>query len=217
MERSKEQIVETIAKRVAKDFKDGNLINLGIGMPVMATKYIPSNINVILQSENGMLRMGVMPESGKENPRITNAGGQPSSIKEGGMFFDSAFSFSLIRGGHVDITVLGALEVDEVGNLANWIIPGKLVPGMGGAMDLVNGVKKVIIVMEHTDKNGKSKVKKQCTLPLTGTKVVNRLITELGVFDFENGVMKLVELQPGATLEELKEKTEASFINCLKG
>lgn len=217
MERTKEQITEIIIKRVAKDFKDGNLINLGIGMPVMATKYIPENVNVILQSENGMLKMGAMPKQGEENPRITTAGGQPSSIQEGGMFFDSAFSFSLIRGGHVDITVLGALEVDEVGNLANWIIPGKLVPGMGGAMDLVNGVKKVIIVMEHTDKNGNSKVKKQCTLPLTGAKVVDRLITELGVFDFEDGVMKLVELQEGATLEELEAKTEANFVNCLKG
>lgn len=217
MERTKEQIIEIIIKRVAKDFKDGNLINLGIGMPVMATKYIPENVNVILQSENGMLKMGAMPKKGDENPRITTAGGQPSSIQEGGMFFDSAFSFSLIRGGHVDITVLGALEVDEVGNLANWIIPGKLVPGMGGAMDLVNGVKKVIIVMEHTDKNGNSKVKKQCSLPLTGAKVVDRLITELGVFDFEDGVMKLVELQEGATLEELEAKTEAHFINCLKG
>lgn len=217
MERTKEQIIEIIIKRVAKDFKDGNLINLGIGMPVMATKYIPDNVNVILQSENGMLKMGAMPKQGDENPRITTAGGQPSSIQEGGMFFDSAFSFSLIRGGHVDITVLGALEVDEVGNLANWIIPGKLVPGMGGAMDLVNGVKKVIIVMEHTDKNGNSKVKKQCSLPLTGAKVVDRLITELGVFDFEDGVMKLVELQEGATLEELEAKTEAHFINCLKG
>ncbi len=217
MERTKEQIVELITKRVAQDFKDGMLVNLGIGMPVMATKYIPKGINVVLQSENGMLGMGAMPEKGKENPRITTAGGQPSSINEGGMFFDSAFSFSLIRGGHVDITVLGALEVDEEGNLANWIIPGKLVPGMGGAMDLVNGVKKVIITMEHTDKSGASKIKKRCSLPLTGVRCVNRLITELAVFDFENGKMKLVELQEGATLQEVQEKTEASFINCLKG
>lgn len=217
MQRTKEQIVELITKRVAKDFKDGMLVNLGIGMPVMATKYIPKGINVILQSENGMLGMGAMPEKGKENPRITTAGGQPSSIVEGGMFFDSAFSFSLIRGGHVDITVLGALQVDEEGNLANWIIPGKLVPGMGGAMDLVNGVKKVIITMEHTDKAGNSKIKKKCSLPLTGVKCVDRLITELAVFDFKNGKMKLVELQPGATLEEVSAKTEAVFENCLKG
>lgn len=216
MERTKEQIVELITKRVAKDFKDGYLVNLGIGMPVMATKYIPKGMNVILQSENGMLGMGAMPSKGEENPRITTAGGQPSSINEGGMFFDSAFSFSLIRGGHVDITVLGALEVDEEGNLANWIIPGKLVPGMGGAMDLVNGVKKVIITMEHTDKNGASKIKKKCSLPLTGVRCVNRLITELAVFDFENGKMKLVELQEGATLEEVQAKTEATFQNCLE-
>lgn len=216
MERTKEQIVELITKRVAKDFKDGYLVNLGIGMPVMATKYIPKGMNVILQSENGMLGMGAMPQKGDENPRITTAGGQPSSINEGGMFFDSAFSFSLIRGGHVDITVLGALEVDEEGNLANWIIPGKLVPGMGGAMDLVNGVKKVIITMEHTDKNGVSKIKKKCSLPLTGVRCVNRLITELAVFDFENGKMKLVELQEGATLEEVQSKTEAAFENCLE-
>ncbi|WP_275542663.1 3-oxoacid CoA-transferase subunit B [Helicobacter monodelphidis] len=202
-------MVETIVKRVAKEFKDGDLINLGIGMPVQASNYIPKGVNIILQSENGMLGMGATPT--EKNPRITNAGGQASSIMEGGMFFDSAFSFSLIRGGHVDITVLGALEVDESGNLANWIIPGKLVPGMGGAMDLVNGVKKVIITMEHTDKNGNSKLKKQCTLPLTGKSCVDMVITELGVFSFENGKLKLIEVQEGSSLEEIKANTEANF------
>lgn len=210
---SKEEIVALIVKRVAKDFKDGDLVNLGIGMPTQAANYLPSGVEIIMQSENGMLKMG--PAPAEKNPRVTNAGGQASSILEGGMFFDSSFSFGLIRGGHVDITVLGGLEVDEQGNLANWIIPGKLVPGMGGAMDLVNGTKKVIVVMEHTDKNGNSKLKKTCSLPLTGAKCVNRVITELGVFDFEDGKMKLVELQGEATLEEVKAKTEASFEVCI--
>ncbi|RAX52062.1 succinyl-CoA--3-ketoacid-CoA transferase [Helicobacter sp. 16-1353] len=211
MERTKEQVTTTIIKRVAKEFKDGNLVNLGIGMPELASNYIPEGVHIILQSENGMLGMGGMPTEENKNPRITTAGGKASSIKEGGMFFDSAFSFSLIRGGHVDITVLGALEVDENGNLANWIIPGKLVPGMGGAMDLVNGVKKVIIAMEHTDKNGNSKLKKACSLPLTGAKCVDMVVTELGVFEFENGKMKLIEIQPDSSLEEIQAKTEAKF------
>lgn len=211
----KEQIIEIIAKRVAKEFKDGDLVNLGIGMPTQVSNYIPEGINIYLQSENGMLKMGPTPNKEQENSRITTAGGAPSSILEGGMFFDSAFSFSLIRGGFVDITVLGALEVDSEGNLANWIIPGKLVPGMGGAMDLVNGVKKVIIMMEHTDKYGKSKLKKQCTLPLTGTRCVDLLITELGIFSFKEGKCKLMELQPNVSLEEVKAKTEADFEICL--
>ena len=210
---SKEEVVALIAKRVSKDFKNGDLVNLGIGMPTQAVNYLPDGIQIIMQSENGMLKMGPTPE--QKNPRITNAGGQAASILEGGMFFDSSFSFGLIRGGHVDITVLGGLEVDEQGNLANWIIPGKLVPGMGGAMDLVNGTKKVIVVMEHTDKNGNSKIKKSCSLPLTGAKCVNRVITELAVFDFVDNKMKLVELQGDATLDEVKAKTEASFEVCL--
>ncbi|MDE5602796.1 MAG: 3-oxoacid CoA-transferase subunit B [Helicobacter sp.] len=211
----REQIIELIAKRVAKEFKDGDLVNLGIGMPTQVSNYIPEGINIYLQSENGMLKMGPTPNKGQENNRITTAGGSPSSILEGGMFFDSAFSFSLIRGGHVDITVLGALEVDSEGNLANWIIPGKLVPGMGGAMDLVNGVKKVIIMMEHTDKYGNSKFKKQCTLPLTGTKCVDLLVTELGIFSFKEGKCTLIELQPNVSLEEIQAKTEADFEICL--
>lgn len=211
----REQIIELIAKRVAKEFKDGDLVNLGIGMPTQVSNYIPEGINIYLQSENGMLKMGPTPNKGQENNRITTAGGSPSSILEGGMFFDSAFSFSLIRGGHVDITVLGALEVDSEGNLANWIIPGKLVPGMGGAMDLVNGVKKVIIMMEHTDKYGNSKFKKQCTLPLTGTKCVDLLVTELGIFSFKEGKCTLIELQPNVNLEEIQAKTEADFEICL--
>ncbi len=212
---SKEELVALLAKRVAKDFKDGDLVNLGIGMPTQACNYIPEGVSIILQSENGMLMMGKAASESERNPRITNAGGQCVTILQGGMFFDSSFSFGLIRGGHVDITVLGGLEVDQNANLANWIIPGKLVPGMGGAMDLVNGTKKVIVIMEHTDKNGNSKIKKQCSLPLTGAKCVNRLITELGVFDFENGKMKLVELQPNVNLEEIKAKTEAEFEVCL--
>lgn len=215
IELNKEQKIERIVSRVAKEFKDGDLINLGIGMPTMASNYIPKGLNVILQSENGMLKMGAMPPKGQENPRITNAGGMPSSIMDGGMFFDTAFSFSLIRGGHVDITVLGALEVDENGNLANWIIPGKLVPGMGGAMDLVNGVKKVIIAMEHTDKNGNSKIKKACSLPLTGRNCVDMIISEYCVFEFRNGKMCLIELQNGISLDDVKNATEARFEVCI--
>lgn len=213
MARTKEQIIHTIAKRVAKDFKDGDVINLGIGIPTAASSYILQAANVILQSENGILKIGeaLQSQPSDEIPQVINANWQPASVLDGGMFFDSSFSFGLIRGGHVDATVLGALEVDEQGNLANWIIPGKLVPGMGGAMDLVNGAKKVIILMEHTDKNGNSKLKKRCSLPLTGLRVVHRVITELGVFDFEDGHMKLVELQPGVSLEELRANTEASF------
>ena len=210
---SKEEIIARIAKRVAQDFKDGDLVNLGIGMPTQAVNYLPKGVNIILQSENGMLKMGPPPST--KNPRITNAGGQSVSILEGGMFFDSAFSFGLIRGGHVDISVLGGLEVDENANLANWIIPGKLVPGMGGAMDLVNGTKKVIVVMEHTDKNGNAKIKSKCTLPLTGAKCVNRIITELAVFDFKNGALQLVELQDGISLDEVRAKTEARFEVCV--
>lgn len=216
MARTKEQIVELIASRVAKDFKDGDFVNLGIGMPTKAVAYIPENVNIILQSENGMIGMGKTPLPENIDKRIFNAGGQDVTCNEGGMFFDSAYSFGLIRGGHVDITVLGGLEVDQNANLANWAVPGKFMPGMGGAMDLVNGVKEVIVVMEHCDKNGASKVKKNCSLPLTGKGVVNRLITELAVFDFEDGKMKLIEIQPGSSLEEIQEKTEAEFENCLK-
>ena len=211
MELSKEQVVERIVKRLAQEFKNGDLVNLGIGMPTKAVNYLPPGVKITLQSENGMLAMGKSQDPNTPNPRIVNAGGQQVTIEEGGMFFDSSFSFGLIRGGHVDITVLGGLEVDEKANLANWIVPGKLVPGMGGAMDLVNGTKKVIVIMEHCDKAGNSKIKKACTLPFTGVNCVDQIITELAVFEWRDGKLTLVELQEGVTVDDVKKATEADF------
>ncbi len=212
MNLSKEQVVERIVKRLAKEFKNGDLVNLGIGMPTQAVNYLPPGVKIMLQSENGMLGMGKPQDPSTPNPRIVNAGGQQMTIETGGMFFDSSFSFGLIRGGHVDITVLGGLEVDEKANLANWIVPGKLVPGMGGAMDLVNGTKKVIVIMEHCDKAGNSKIKKACSLPLTGVACVNEIITELAVFEWRNGALTLTELQEGVSVDDVKAATEAAFV-----
>ncbi len=205
-------IREMIVKRVAGFFKDGDLINLGIGMPTMVANYIPSDINVQLQSENGFIGLGPSPEAGSEDKDIVNAGAMPVTIVDGGACFDSAMSFALIRGGHVDVTVLGALEVDEKGNLANWIVPGKLVPGMGGAMDLVVGAKKVIIAMEHTTKDGSPKILKQCTLPLTAVNAVDWIVTELGVMEMTEKGIVLRELAPGVTVEDIQSKTEATLI-----
>jgi acetate CoA/acetoacetate CoA-transferase beta subunit len=198
-----------IASRIAKEMKDGDVVNLGIGLPTMIPNYLPEGCNVILQSENGYVGLG--PLVGEINPDLVDAGGKPSSILAGGAFFDSLMSFSLIRGGHVDLAVLGGLEVDEKGNLANWMIPGKLVPGMGGAMDLVVGAKKVIVAMEHTSKNGASKIVKQCSLPLTGKNVVDMIVTELAVFRVTEDGLVLEELQEGVALDTVKNKTEASF------
>lgn len=198
-----------IASRIAKEMKDGDVVNLGIGLPTMIPNYLPEGCNVILQSENGYVGLG--PLVGEIHPDLVDAGGKPSSILAGGAFFDSLMSFSLIRGGHVDLAVLGGLEVDEKGNLANWMIPGKLVPGMGGAMDLVVGAKKVIVAMEHTSKNGASKIVKQCTLPLTGKNVVDMIVTELAVFRVTEDGLVLEELQEGVALDTVKNKTEASF------
>ena len=205
-------IRERIVKRVAGFFEDGDLVNLGIGMPTLVANYIPSNINVMLQSENGFIGIGPSPEAGKEDKDTVNAGGMPVTILPGGACFDSAMSFALIRGGHVDATVLGALEVDEKGNLANWIVPGKLVPGMGGAMDLVVGAKKVIIAMEHTTKEGAPKILKKCTLPLTAVNVVDYIVTELGVMEMTKAGIVLRELAEGVTVEEIQSKTEAALI-----
>lgn len=197
-----------IAKRVAKELQDGQVVNLGIGLPTTVANYIPEDITITLQSENGFLGLGPSPEEGKEDPHLVNAGGQPVTIKDGGAFFDSATSFLIIRGHHVDTTVLGALQVDEEGNLANWMIPGKLVPGMGGAMDLVVGAKKVIVAMEHTQK-GAHKILKKCTLPLTAAKQVNMIITEMGVFEIQEKGIVMTELNPEFTVEDVKAATEA--------
>jgi len=197
-----------IAKRVAKELKDGYMVNLGIGLPTMVADYLDSD--VIFQSENGMLGLGPKPDDGNVDTDITNAGGQPVTIVPGGMYFDSSYSFSLIRGGHVDATVLGALQVDEKGNLANWMIPGKMVPGMGGAMDLVTGAKKVIIAMLHTAK-GRPKILKECTLPLTALNVVDMIVTELCVFEFIDGKLTLTELSDGVSVDDVKQVTEAKF------
>lgn len=202
---------ELIIKRVAKELKDGDIVNLGIGMPTMVADYIPEGMDITLQSENGFLGLGPAPAEGEEDPHIVNAGGMPVTIREGGMFFDSATSFMIIRGGHVDVTVLGALQVDEKGNLANWMIPGKLVPGMGGAMDLVVGAKKVIVAMEHTAK-GAHKILKQCTLPLTAAAQVNLIITEMGVIEVTSEGLVLREIAEGVTVEQIQEATEAKLI-----
>lgn len=200
---------QIIAARVAMELKDGDVVNLGIGLPTMVPNYLPEGVNVILQSENGYIGLG--PIDGEVDPDLVNAGGQPAGIIRGGAFFDSLFSFELIRGGHVDVTVLGGLEVDAHGNLANWMVPGKMVPGMGGAMDLVTGAKKVIVAMEHCSKKGAAKILEQCRLPLTGKGVVDLIITELAVFRVTEEGLVLEELQEGVDLETVREKTEASF------
>jgi acetate CoA/acetoacetate CoA-transferase beta subunit len=203
---------ELIAKRIAKEFKDGDIVNLGIGMPTLVGNFVPDDVEIILQSENGFVGLGPAPAPGEEDPDLTNAGGQPVTIKPGGAFFDSAMSFLIIRGGHVDATVLGALEVDEKGNLANWMIPGKMVPGMGGAMDLVTGAKKVIIAMEHTAKDGSPKILRECTLPLTGKEVVDLIVTDMGVMEVTDKGIVLKEIAPGLTVEDVQEATEAKLI-----
>ena len=203
---------EFIAKRVADFFEAGNLGNLGIGMPTLVANYIPADKNVMLHSENGFVGLGPNPEPGQEDKDTVNAGAGSVTIVPGGMCFDSAMSFALARGGHVDVSVLGALEVDENGNLANWYVPGKLVPGMGGAMDLVVGARKVIIAMEHTTKDGAPKILKNCTLPLTAVKVVNYIVTELGVMEVTGDGIVLRELAPGVTAGDIQAKTEAALI-----
>jgi 3-oxoacid CoA-transferase B subunit len=203
---------ELITKRTALFFEEGYLGNLGIGMPTMVANYIPPEKNVLLHSENGFIGIGPNPEPGEEDKDIVNAGGMPVTMVPGAVAFDSSMSFALARGGHVDITVLGGLEVDEEGGLANWFVPGKLVPGMGGAMDLVVGAKKVIIAMEHTTKDGSPKILKKCRLPLTAVGVVDHIVTELGVMDITADGIVLRELAPGVTVEEIQSKTEARLI-----
>jgi acetate CoA/acetoacetate CoA-transferase beta subunit len=200
-----------IAKRVAKMLHDGDVVNLGIGLPTMVSNYLPAGANIFLQSENGFIGLGPVPEEGKEDKRITNAGGQCVTILPGGAFFDSSTSFGIIRGGHVDMTVLGALQVDEKGNLANWMIPGKMVPGMGGAMDLVTGAKKVTIAMEHTAKGAK-KILKECTLPLTAAGQVDYIVTEMGLMEVNKEGIVLKEINPEYTVDQVQEATEAKLI-----
>ncbi|MFA7082176.1 MAG: 3-oxoacid CoA-transferase subunit B [Bacteroidales bacterium] len=207
----KNEIRDVIAKRAALELKDGYLVNLGIGLPTLVPNYLKEGVEVLLQSENGIIGMGASPKEGEKNKEIVNAGGAYTSIVEGGTTFDSAMSFSIIRGGHVDVSILGAMQVDEHGNLANWAIPGKKVPGMGGAMDLVVGAKKVILAMEHTAR-GSHKILKSCTLPLTAAGQVNMIITEMGVMDITPEGIVLRELHPAFSLEEIKQATEAELI-----
>ncbi len=208
----KKQRRELIVKRIAQEFKDGDVVNLGIGMPTMVANFVPEEIDIILQSENGFVGLGPAPKEGQEDKDLTNAGGQPVTIKKGGAFFDSATSFSIIRGGHVDATVLGALEVDEKGNLANWMIPGKMVPGMGGAMDLVSGAKKVILAMDHTSKDGSPKILKKCSLPLTAAEEVDLIVSDLAVIEVTDKGLLLKEIAPHTTVEEVQQKTEAELV-----
>lgn len=203
---------ERIVKLAVREIKDGMNVNLGIGMPTLVANEIPTDYQVLLQSENGLLGIGPYPTEAELDADLINAGKETVTAVPGASYFDSAASFAMIRGGHIDLAILGGMEVDEHGDLANWMIPGKVVKGMGGAMDLVQGAKKIIVIMEHVSKHGESKVKKRCTLPLTGQGVVHRLITDLAVFDFTEQGMVLVEKAADITLEELKQKTEATYI-----
>lgn len=199
-----------IARRVAQELKDGDVVNLGIGLPTLIPNFLPAGVSITLQSENGFLGLG--PLVGEPLPNLVNAGGKPCGMVPGTAFFDSALSFAIIRGGHVDVTVLGGLQVDQEGNLANWMVPGKMVPGMGGAMDLVTGAKNVIVAMEHVTKDGSAKILRRCDLPLTAPRKVRSIVTELAFFRFVDGRLVLTETAPGVTLAEISAKTEAEFV-----
>jgi len=199
-----------IARRVALELRPGNLVNLGIGIPTLVANYVPAGLNVFFQSENGLIGTGPIPEQGMAHPLLTDAGGRPISALPGASTFDSAMSFALIRGGHVDITVLGGLQVDAEGHLANWMIPGKMVPGMGGAMDLVSGAKRVIVAMQHAAK-GKSKIVRKCTLPLTSERQIDLVVTDMAVIGFAGGKITLFETAPGVSIAEVMAVTEAEL------
>ncbi len=203
---------ELMAKRAAEEISNGNIVNLGIGIPTLVSDFISSGIHVFLHSENGLLGIGPKPKYGKEDENLINAGGFPCTAVQGASYFDSAESFAIIRSGKLDITILGALEVDEKGNLANWIVPGKRVPGMGGGMDLAENAKKVVIVTTHTNKDGSSKIKKKCSLPLTAKECVSLIITELAVMEVTKEGLVLKELFEGTTVHEVISKTEAGLI-----
>lgn len=201
-----------IAQRIAQELKDGYYVNLGIGIPTLVANYIPPGINVVLQSENGLLGMGPFPEAGKEDADLINAGKQTITTIPGSSFFDSAMSFGMIRSGKVDLTVLGAMEVSENGDIANWKIPGKMVKGMGGAMDLVASAKNIIVAMMHTNPKGESKLLPACSLPLTGVRCVKKIVSDLAVLEITAGGFRLLERAPGVTVEEIKEKTAGKLI-----
>ncbi len=202
---------EDMCKRAARELKDGYYVNLGIGIPTMVANYVPKDMQITLQSENGMLGMGPFPLKGQEDPDLINAGKQTITALPYSSYFDSATSFAMIRGGHIDLAILGALQVSAHGDLANWMVPGKMVKGMGGAMDLVAGVKQVVVIMDHNAKDGSAKLVKECSLPLTGTRVVDMVISDLGVFTIDDK-LTLIETAPGVSVEEIKAKTEADFV-----
>jgi 3-oxoacid CoA-transferase subunit B len=202
-----------MAARAALELEDGFYVNLGIGIPTLVSNYVPTDYDITLQSENGMLGMGPFPTEEEIDPDLINAGKQTVTELDRTSYFSSSQSFAMIRGGHINLSILGAMEVSETGDLANWMIPGRLVKGMGGAMDLVAGVQRIVVIMDHTNKAGESKLLKKCSLPLTGQGVVDRVITNLGVFDVVKGGLKVIELAPGVTMDDVQEKTEAAIVS----